>query len=98
MNTPVMKGRIAEASPRLNAGFAVVFYLLTILAGGVVFIIHGRLGFLVVTVCYIAVTALLYDLFKPVSRSLSLLTASCNRLRRIAEHSPKVHREVRRTV
>ena len=37
-----------------------------------------RLGFatgLIATACYIAVTALLYDLFKPVSRSLSLLAA-----------------------
>jgi len=37
-----------------------------------------RLGFatgLIATACYIAVTALFYDLFKPVSRSLSLLAA-----------------------
>src|SRR5260370_17131250 len=37
-----------------------------------------RLGLatgLIATACYIAVTALFYDLFKPVNRSLSLLTA-----------------------
>ena len=37
-----------------------------------------RLGFaadLIVVACYIAVTALFYDLFKPVNRSLSLLAA-----------------------
>jgi hypothetical protein len=37
-----------------------------------------RLGFaagLIATACYIAVTALFYNLFKPVSRSLSLLSA-----------------------
>src|SRR6266849_9467095 len=37
-----------------------------------------RLGFaadLIMTACYIAVTALFYDLFKPVNRSLSLLAA-----------------------
>src|SRR3984957_14368282 len=37
-----------------------------------------RLGLatgLIATVCYVAVTALFYDLFKPVNRSLSLLAA-----------------------
>jgi hypothetical protein len=37
-----------------------------------------RLGFaadLLVVACYIAVTALFYDLFKPVTRSVSLLAA-----------------------
>jgi hypothetical protein len=37
-----------------------------------------RLGLataLVATACYVAVTALFYDLFKPVNRSLSLLAA-----------------------
>jgi len=37
-----------------------------------------RLGLatgLIATACYIAVTALFYDLFKPVNRSLSLLAA-----------------------
>ena len=98
MNAPAIKKRIAEESPRLNVGFAVVFYLLTALAGGVVFFIHEWLGFAVVTACYLAATALFYDLFRPASRTLSLLTASCNRLRQIAEHSPRVHKEVRRTI
>jgi len=35
MNTAVMKERIAEASPRLKARMAGVFYLLTFLTGGV---------------------------------------------------------------
>jgi hypothetical protein len=98
MNTPIMKERSAEASPRLDGGFAVVFYLLTILAGGVVFFIHDTLGFAVVTVCYLAATVFFYDVFKPVSRTLSLLTASGKLLRGIAEHSPRVHKEVRRTI
>ena len=102
MNTAAMKERIAEASPRLTAGFAVVFYLLTLLAGGVVFFVHGRVGFVVTTACYLALTALFYDLFKPASRSLSVLTASRTLARqivvRIAGHSPRVRQEVRRTI
>ena len=98
MNTPIMKEQIAETSPRLKAGFAVVFYLLTILAGGAVFFIHQMLGFAVVTACYLAATALFYNLFEPASRSLSLLTALRKFLRGIAEHSPRVHKEVRRTI
>jgi hypothetical protein len=97
VNTPIVKEQIAE-SPRLNAGFAVVFYLLTILAGGVVFFIHGTLGFAVVTACYLAAMALFYYLFEPESRSLSLLTASRKMLRGVAVHSPRVHKEVRRTI
>jgi hypothetical protein len=98
MTAPVTKDQIAEASPRLNSGFAVVFYLLTILAGGVVFFVHGRSGFAVVTACYLAVTALFYDLFKPASRSLCWLAASRNRVRQMTERSPRVHKEVRRTI
>jgi|SRR5271165_6428649 len=102
MNTPIIKERIAEASPPLKAGFAVVFYLLTILAGGVAFFVHDRLGFVATTACYLALTALVYDFFKPASRSLSLLKASRALARqivvRIAKHSPNVQKEVRRTI
>ncbi len=98
MNTPVRKNQIAEASSRLNSGFAVVFYLLTILAGGVVFFVRGRSDFAVVTVCYLAVTALFYDLFKPASKILSLLAASRNRVRQIAENSSRVRKQVGRTI
>jgi hypothetical protein len=70
--------RIAEASPRLKAKIAGVFYLLTFLTGGFALVVRGRVGFavgLVAAACYVAVTLLFYDLFKPVSRSLSLLAA-----------------------
>jgi Domain of unknown function (DUF4386) len=81
MNTAHMSERIAEVPPRLKATAAGVFYLLTIVLGGVALSVHGRLGVavdLVATACYIAVTALFYDLFKPVDKSLSLLAASFN--------------------
>jgi hypothetical protein len=73
--------RIAKASPRFKARIAGVFYLLTILTGALALFVHGRLGFavdLLATASYIAVTALLYDLFKPVNRRLSWLAASFN--------------------
>ncbi len=73
-----MTERIAEASPRFKARIAGVFYLLTFLTGGFALFVRGRLGFaadLTSTASYIAVTLLFYDLFKPVSRSLSLLAA-----------------------
>ena len=98
MNTPVRKDQIAESSPRLNSGFAVVFYLLTTLAGGVVFFVHGSSGFAVVTLCYLAATALCYELFKPASRLLSLLAGSSKLVRQITENSSRVHKEVRRTI
>jgi len=65
MNTAEMKERIPEASPRFQASIAAVFYLVTILMGGVVLFVQGRLGLvvdLIATACYIAVTALFYRL------------------------------------
>ena len=78
MTTAVMTGRIAEASPCLKARIAGVFYLLTILTGAFSLFASGRLGVaanLIAAVCYIAVTLLFYDIFKPVNRGLSLLAA-----------------------
>ena len=71
--------RIAAASPLLKARIAGVFYLFTILTGIASLYISGTLGFAVMLfagVCYMAVTLLFYDLFKPVSRSLSLVAAA----------------------
>jgi hypothetical protein len=69
--------RIAAASPRLKARIAGVFYLITFVAGVFALVsANGRLAAnLIATVCYIAVTLLFYDIFKPVSRSVSLLAA-----------------------
>jgi hypothetical protein len=73
-----MTDRAAETSPRLKAKVAGVFYLLTFLTGVFALFVHGRSGVaasLIATSCYIAVTLLFYDIFKPVDRSLSLIAA-----------------------
>jgi hypothetical protein len=70
--------RIAEASPRFKARMAGVFYLLNIVTGAFALFVRGSLGFagiLVASACYVGVTLLFYDMFKPVNRSLSLLAA-----------------------
>jgi hypothetical protein len=83
--------QIAEASPRFRARITGVVYLLFFLTAifGALFtpatantiLAHEssfRLGFalsLISTACYVAVTALFYQLFKPVNRSLALLAA-----------------------
>lgn len=71
---------IAHRSPGLKARIAGVFYLLTILTGALAVVLGGRklvvygdAANLVATVCYIVVTLLFYDIFKPVNRRLSLL-------------------------
>ncbi len=72
-----MMERIAEMSPQLKARLAGAFYFLTILTGAFAFVsVSGRLvASLIATACYVVVTLLFYDLFKPVNRSLSLLAA-----------------------
>ena len=65
MSTTELKELIAEASPGFKARITAVFYLVTILMGGVVLLVHGRLGLvfdLVAAGCYIALTALFYEL------------------------------------
>ena len=76
-----MKERIAEASPRFKARIAGALSLLSLLAAvfGEFFI--RRLEFagdVIAVLGMVAVTLLLYDIFKPVNRSLSLLAASFN--------------------
>ena len=70
-------GWSAEASPRLTARIAGVFYLGTFLAGAYALAsVRGRLvANLIASGCYVGVTLLFYVLFKPVNRSVSLLAA-----------------------
>jgi hypothetical protein len=76
MNTAEMK-RIVEASPRFKARIVGVFYLVTILTGGIVLFVHGRLSLIRLYRC-----RLLYRCdgsvlsLKPVTSYLSLLAAS----------------------
>jgi hypothetical protein len=69
---------IADTSPRLKARLAGVFYLLTFVGGVTALFARGTLGSaanLLGDASYLAVTLIFYDLFKPVSRSVSLLAA-----------------------
>ena len=76
MNISVME-RISEDSPRVKARIAGFFYLGTFLTGILALAsANGRvIANLLATACYIVVTLLFYDLFKPVNRSISLLAA-----------------------
>ena len=77
MNTTMVMDGIAGASPRFKARAAGVFWLLTILAGAFALFVGNRIeGGLIATACYACATVLVYDLLKPVSRSLSALAAS----------------------
>src|SRR5206468_11155410 len=66
-----------STSPRLKARVAGVFYLLVFLTGIVSLVsVRGRpTANLIASGCYVVVTLLFYQLFKPVSRGLSLLAA-----------------------
>jgi hypothetical protein len=86
MSAAGMMNRIAEASPRFKARMAGIFYLLIMLTA--VFselVVSGRLSSaadlaagIVEVSGMVAVTLLLYDIFKPVNRGLSFLAASAN--------------------
>jgi hypothetical protein len=82
MRAAVMMERIAEASPRFKARIAGALYLFSLLTATFTeLVVHGRLniaGGLIAVVAMVAVTLLLYDIFKPVNRGLSLLAASFN--------------------
>jgi hypothetical protein len=74
--------RMREASPYLKARIAGVFYLLAVMTAvsGESFL-RGRLSYaagLIAVACFVVVTLVLYDIFKPVNRSISLLAAASN--------------------
>lgn len=82
MTTSVVTESIADTLPSAKARLAGVSFLLSILTGVFAqFFAHDKFGFtadLITAASYIAVTALFYDLFKSVSKSLSLLAAFFN--------------------
>ena len=70
---------MTRMSPGFTARIAGVFYLLTFVTGITALVVRGRVGVaagLTAAACYVAVTLLVYVLFKPVSKRLSLLAAS----------------------
>lgn len=69
--------RMAAASPRLTARIAGAFYLVTFVAGVIALVsLTGRVAANgIATAAYIIVTLLFYVLFRPVSKSLSLVAA-----------------------
>ena len=86
MRAAVMMKRIAEVSPSFKARMAGVLFLFLVLTSTFTeFIARGKLSLaahvaagVIEVSCMIAVTLLLYDIFKPVDRRLSLLAASFN--------------------
>jgi Domain of unknown function (DUF4386) len=79
MSTAVMMERIADVSPRFKARMAGVLYLLSVLTAAFTeLFVHGRLnlaGGLIAVSVMVVVTLLVYDLFRPVNPSVSLLAA-----------------------
>jgi len=81
MSAELKTGQIAKASPRCTARIAGALYSFAIVTAVLgEFVIHGKLGLalglalgLIAVACYLAVTLLVYAIFQPVSRILSLV-------------------------
>ena len=59
-----------EVGTRFRGRFVALYYLLTILMGAFVLLFHGRAALtadVIATVFYLALTALFYDLSKPMN-------------------------------
>jgi hypothetical protein len=72
----------AERWPRFKARLAGIFYALNIVTGSASLFLAGRglntesdVTNLIAAACYVAVTLLFFELFKPVSRNLSRIAA-----------------------
>jgi hypothetical protein len=82
MNATVMTERIRETSPRFKAKTAGGLYVFSVLTAGFFeLFLGGRLGYaanFIQMAGMVAVTLLLYDIFKPVNRSISLLAVFFN--------------------
>lgn len=74
--------RIREASPRFKAKVAGIFYLLAVVTAAFAEgFVRGRLlhaAGLIPVACFVVVTLLFYQLFKPMNRSLASLAAISN--------------------
>lgn len=78
MSTVETNERSAEASPLLMARMGGLFWLGTILAGAVALFQSSTAANLIAITSYLAATVFVYLLLKPVSRTVSLLTACCS--------------------
>jgi hypothetical protein len=81
MSTAAIVDRIAKASPRFKARMVGVLSLVSLLAAVFGEFLVRRFeiaGDLIAVSGMVAVTLLLYDIFRPVNRGLSLLAASLN--------------------
>jgi len=76
MSTTVMVERITGASPDFKARMAGFFWLMTALTGTLTLVLRlGAAANLIASACYVVATLLVYQLLKPVNRSLSVLAA-----------------------
>lgn len=77
MDTSSTAQPTTKPSSLVRARVAGILYALVFVTGGYALLeVGGReVANLIASVCYVAVTVLFYDLFKPVSRTLSLLAA-----------------------